>query len=162
MPEGPFIQLATFCESVTRSEDGGNMTVHKCVTRLVVQPPAGPIPAGALISVPIEGLTFALSMWAGQLKGRYELAVSAESPDGTAQELHKQTIDLGGDGEADGLDLTFSFPLALALAGIYWFSISIEGADVKRRRIARVPLGIEFVPTTVAAEPFTSAHASHA
>jgi hypothetical protein len=158
MPEGPFIQVATFCDKVTRSESG-RMTIHDCLTGLVAQAPAGPIPGGSVVSVPIEGLTFSLSMWSGQLKGEYELIVSVESPDGTTQELDKLAIILGAEGEGSGLDLVLSLPLNLARAGTYWFSIWIAGSDVKRRRFARVPLEITFLSASTAAEPVSLPHA---
>ncbi len=155
MPEGPFVQIATFCESVTRSE-GGNMTVHNCVTMLSVGPPAGPILPNAILTAPIEGLTFALSLWPGDLRGAFDLEMTADAPNGESEEVATEQINFGSD--VGGVDLTFSFPLAMASGGTYWFSAWLSGPELKRRRIARAPLAVAFAPVsaTAPAEPVES------
>jgi hypothetical protein len=139
MPNGPYVQVATFCEAVTRSERG-NMTIEHCVTVLAA-PMAPPPPApGTVRATFIDHLVLALSLWSGELQGDYRISVRPEPPDGEI--LEPITEEIAFDGEGHGIDLEIAVPHPLTAAGHYWFSVLVSGGPdgEPERRITRVPL----------------------
>jgi hypothetical protein len=141
--EGPYVQIATFCEAVRRSERG-NMIIENCVTTVVAQMPAGPISPGTTRATFIDHLVLALSLWSGELKGDYTLRVTPELPGGQPAEPVTQNVTfLGG---IFGIDLELRIAAPLTEEGTYWFSVLVSGGPAAEpaRRVARVPLELRF------------------
>jgi hypothetical protein len=146
MPEGPFVQIATFCRSVTRSE-GGNLSIHDCVAMVQGEGLPGPPPPGAVPAISIAEIPLAISMWSGDLAGTYRLTIRPEPPVGEMPETH---ADVVFDGDAHGADLMTNFVQPLTQPGLYWFSVVISGGPDKEpeRLVARIPLLLQFQPVS--------------
>ena len=141
---GPFLQVACICETTVQRADGV-LTLVNIIDRvnITAQGPSAPeqMPATNY------QLTLALILKAGRARGRYELRITPERPDGsTAQPF---VLSLNFEGEDDrGVQLVQRMGIRLSDEGLYWFNVYL--AD---RLLTRLPLRVVYSRITVGIGP---------
>jgi len=133
---GPWIQAACFCDMAIQDTSGA-FSLIRLIDTIVhgIREPKPPIEMPAFR----RSLNLMIMIKAGDAKGRSELKITPELPNGSTSESF--TYPLHFEGEEKGcnscLHISFEFPLE----GLYWFNISINNT-----RITSVPLRIRYEP----------------
>jgi len=145
VPEGPHVQIATFCRETNRSKTG-NLNVLDCVATVFAPLPPGPPPPGAVAAVSIDELTLALSLWAGDLNGDYMITIRPDPPiPGVADITYQASFSARG---GTGQDFALAFAGPQIPAGSYWFRVSISGGPENEpaRPVVSIPLDVHVGP----------------
>lgn len=142
---GPYVQIATFCREVKRSE-AGNLSVIDCVAAIYAPLPPGNAPPGAVPMVTLDELTLALSLWAGELVGDYTITIRPDPPVGEEEAITLQA-SFPKAAVGVGQDFAVRFGGTKVPGGSYWFRVSISGGpkDEAERPVVAVPLDIHIV-----------------
>jgi hypothetical protein len=139
---GPYIQVATFCEDVTRDEVTKNLTVSRFVTGANLGMIGGPKKMPPLSIAPFP---LVVTMWAGELVGSYRLRIVPEDPQGRTLEAAYETEVEFTDESLSGVDLILRLPTLVSEEGIYFFGVVISALDGSdERTIARIPLKVQY------------------
>jgi hypothetical protein len=145
VPDGPYVQIATFCRKTTRSKTG-NLNVLDCVAAVFAPTPPGQAPPGVVATVSIDELTLALSLWAGDLEGEYAVTIRPEPP---IQDVAEVTLNASfAASDSNGQDFAVRFGGARVVAGSYWFRVSISGGPENEadRPVVSIPLDVHIGP----------------
>ena len=132
--QGPYIQVAAFCERVLREVDGVVSLIR--VIDTVSHTERG-------IDPPQEMPPFRYPLWmiitlkSGRAKGRHDLTIRGELPSGEALPPTTLTVQLEGEGR--GTVLASKMDLEFTIEGLYWFSVDFDG-----QMITRLPLTVRY------------------
>lgn len=142
MPNGPYVQIATFCKNTVRSKEGNNLSIIDCVNTIAPAPSQPPVEGQ--VAILITDFTLALSVWAGELRGNYMLTVRPEPPSGEPLADNSLPVSFVGDGGLIGVDLEMQYAGPLTESGLYWFSVLISGGpdDGPERLVTKIPLEV--------------------
>ena len=119
---GPYLSVATFCEQVIEDKSGV-LSLIRIVDRLdfIIQGPNAPE------EMPVSNfnLTLVLTLKSGDARGSHEVKIVPELPSG--ETLSPSILSVHLEGGNRGADLISKFDMPLAMPGVYWFKIYIDG-----------------------------------
>ena len=119
---GPYLSVAAFCEQVIEDKSGV-LSLIRIVDRLdfIIQGPNAPeeMPVSNL------NLTLVLTLKSGDARGSHEVKIVPELPSG--ETLSPSILSVHLEGGNRGADLISKFDMPLAMPGVYWFKIYIDG-----------------------------------
>lgn len=131
VPEnGPYIQIAAFCESVL-IEQSGVTSLIRLVDRLTT--PVGLLPEGT--PPPPHLLTAVIALKAGLARGSVDITLRAEAPSGLR--LPDMTVSVLLEGEDRGIALQVPVAIPTEVEGLYWFDVLVDD-----RLMTRIPLRV--------------------
>jgi len=132
--EGPFVQVACFCDMVLRDETGAFSLIRIIDTLNHVE--GGPEPPDTMPTVSYS-LKLVLSLKSGKARGRYDLKVIPELPTGESKE--PMTVTTHFEGEEKGHNVVANIKFDFEIEGLYWFDVFI-GAN----RLTRIPFRVKY------------------
>jgi hypothetical protein len=140
---GPYVQAATFCETIIRGAETGRLSLINIIDGIIV---VGPDP-DEMPPFSIGNLRVVVNLWAGQAKGRYGLKLRPEEPSGLQGDL----INLGSlnfSASRPGIDTIRPMPpYEVTEEGKYWFDVLLSpGRDQDDRLLTRIPLTVTYQP----------------
>lgn len=141
METGPFVSVAVFCDSAVVGEDKALSIIR--IIDTVMQNTAGPEPPEDMPPFMLR-TKLVLSLKAGRAKGRFNLKIRPEAPDGRQLEAQGQSVHL--EGGYSGVNIITDVQLGVDLEGIYWFDILFERTRGEDVLLTRVPLRIQYQP----------------
>lgn len=130
LEQGPYLQLAAFCENVIQDKEG-ILTLVRVIDR-VTQTASGP---GAPESLqPFEHEMYAvISLKAGQARGRHELKIVRELPSGIKEDAEAARFSIHFEGEGDrGHNVIVRYRQRIEIEGLYWFDVYLNDQLVTR------------------------------
>jgi len=135
---GPFVSLATFCDSVIEGKDNV-LSIIRVIDRIGVDA-AGPeapddLPPG------IVRTTLVIGLKAGSARGRHTIQIVMEHPDGSQNPSPETAINFTG-GASAGVNMILPVAFQATGAGLYWADIKVN-----KRLVTRVPLLIDYTFT---------------
>jgi hypothetical protein len=145
---GPYIQVATFCEEVTRDQNTQSLTVSRFVTAATLGMINGP---RTMPPLPIP-YPLVVTMWGGGITGSHRVRIVPEDPHGDRLDpVYDKTFEFLDD-PLYGLDLVLQLPTLVTREGIYLFAVIISAPDGSdERTVGRVPLQVSY--SRVPADP---------
>jgi len=132
--EGPYIQLACFCDQVIEDKSGALSLIRiiDTITRDVNDPSAPEEMQKFLFP-----LTLVLSLKSGTARGRNTLTVKPEVPTGEIKEPLDFTVHF--EGEERGTNVIVRLNFLFEYEGLYWFEIWL--AD---KKLTAIPLRVRY------------------
>lgn len=132
--DGPYVQAACFCENVI--EDKTNVLSLIRIIDTITQTAKGNPPPDEMPPVAIN-LKIVLMFKSGNARGRYDLKIIPEFPDGSAKSPIITTLHF--DGEEKGHNQVAHFSFVFPLEGLYWFDVFIDD-----HKITSMPLRVKY------------------
>jgi hypothetical protein len=132
--EGPFIQIACFCENVIEDKTGVLSLIR--VIDTITHSLAGSSPPENMPPVTFPFKTV-IALKSGMARGRNNIRIVPNCPDGSSKDPIEFTVHF--DGEEKGaniiVNMTFTFPIE----GLYWFDIYLQES-----KLTSIPLRIRY------------------
>jgi hypothetical protein len=141
--QGPFLQVAAFCEKALREADGV-LSLVRLVDRYTVQT-IGP-DAPAKMPPQVLNWTLVLVFKAGFATGRYEVRVKVVPPEGAGPP--EVAFPVQFDAPHRGANLVAPMQFQADQEGTYWFEIYLG-----KRLMTRIPLTMVYNPIRGPATP---------
>jgi len=141
---GPLLQVAVFCDSVIEAKDGV-LSLIRMIDRIVVEA-SGPDAPEEMPPLPRQ-MTVVLSFKGGSAKGRTQIRLVMEKPNGIEQKeiwsgsLHSEAPDRGQN-------FVLRFEEIFDLEGVYWFHVYVE-----KDAVTSMPLTLQYVRQTAGTGP---------
>jgi hypothetical protein len=132
--DGPFIQAACFCDIVL--EDKTNVLSLIRIIDTITQTAAGNPPPEEMPPLPYN-VKLVLMFKSGKARGRHNLKIVPELPDGSAMTPINTTVHF--DGEEKGHNQVANLSLIFPLEGLYWFDVFIND-----EKITSLPLRVKY------------------
>lgn len=132
---GPFLQVACFCENVVQRADGV-LTLVNIVDRVNITSQGTEAPDQMPVWNWQSHLVVILK--AGQARGRRELRIVSERPDGSTSEPSINSVNFEG-GDDRGVQVVAQMVIPLTLEGLYWFHVYLD-----RELLTRLPLRVTY------------------
>lgn len=144
MPEtGPHVAVAALCERVI-SEGDGVISLIRVVDRLT-QTATGPDPPEEMPPLVVDNVQCVIALKSDQARGRNELKLVMEGPDGARELLGAQDITLEPGNR--GINIIAGVRLGLAHEGVYWIDVLFgpPGADPEHEQLlTRIPVEVVY------------------
>ncbi len=141
--DGPWVQMALFCEKVLTEKDGV-LSVVRVIDQVTARGTVLPEKPNTMPPVAIT-MTAVLAFKAGKSDARntkHVLTIKCTDPSGKS--LDGSQVELpflfGASGENAGAQVVANMGLEVDETGIYWFDIFVDG-----QRLTRMPLRISYV-----------------
>ena len=132
--QGPFVQIAAFCERILRETDDVISLIR--VVDTVTHAERGPDPPQEMPEFHYP-LTLVVTLKSGSARGRYDLRITPELPSG--ETLPGQTIGIHMEGEGRGASVIIPVDIPYRLEGLHWFNLHFDD-----RVLTRVPLRVRY------------------
>lgn len=132
---GPYVKCAAFCERVIEGKDSV-LSLIRVIDRLI-STATGPAPPQDMPTVTLA-FTAVLSFVAGRARGRHEVRVEREAPNGERRPVWSGSILVNGEESAHNLLLNLNE--TFDLEGIYWYDIFLEA-----QLITRMPMQVSYM-----------------
>lgn len=144
--DGPFVQIACFCETVIEDKNGVLSLIR--IVDTLIRTHRGTAPPEEMPPF-TKSLKMVISLKAGKARGRHSIKMAPELPNGSAGDPYERSIHLEGEekGHNHIVDLTFQFPLE----GLYWFDIYFD-----EKKITALPLRVKYDRIVTGALPQAS------
>ena len=125
--EGPYIQVAAFCEQVIEEKTGVLSLIRliDVLTHTATGPEVPPEMPPLL-----HGLKLVLMLKSGKARGRHEVRIVPELPSGETKEPIVLSVHFEGDGRGTNVIVEINFNFTLE--GLYWFKIYLGEALLTR------------------------------
>jgi len=133
---GPYLELAVLCERVLEERDGV-LSLVRLVDRLEVTVPGPAGAAGPAALAPVQ-LFAVVGFKSGQVRGRHQLRLTLERPDGLRRLLAE--LPLLFEGEDRGARAIVGLGFSLELEGLYWVDVQLD-----ERWFMRMPLRVVYL-----------------
>ena len=140
LDQGPFVQIAAFCENALEERDGTKSYI-RVIDRLTRRWEGRGDPPEEMEPFESE-LVFALALKSGRAKGSHRISVSLEAPNGVLNELLVTDADFRG--EEHGVAFLLRMQMEIDMSGLYWMKVSVDGTEV-----TRTPLRVSFRATSL-------------
>lgn len=137
--DGPYLQVACFCEKVLREGDGVASLIR--VIDTITHTAAGNPPPDQMPAV-VFPMQLVLMFKPGNARGRSELRIVGETPSGIKEEPVIAHIHF--EGEDKGQNIISDFQYAFNQEGLYWFHIYIDG-----EKVTSMPIRIKYNPVFI-------------
>ena len=132
--QGPYVQVAAFCERVLREADGVVSLIR--IVDVITHTERGTNPPKDMPEVRYP-LTLVLTLKSGRTRGRHEVTITPELPSG--ETLPSTTISVRMEGEGKGQNIISQIDIPYSLEGLYWFNVKFND-DI----ITRLPLEVRY------------------
>jgi hypothetical protein len=128
--DGPFVAVATFCESVIEAKDA-TLSLIRMVDRVIVHAQGPEVPENMPPqTVPV---TLVVALKSGAARGRQTISVRPEAPSG--RQLDRVELPVLFEGEDRGQNVIIQMQFPVEEEGLYWFDVLLGQA-----LLTRVPL----------------------
>lgn len=141
--DGPYVQAACFCKTVLREQSGMYSLIQ--IIDTITQEARGPSPPEEMPSFPVT-LQLVLLLKSGKARGRHELKVVPENPDGSTGNPFFHSVHF--EGEERGQNLTVNLSYVFELEGLYWFFVYIGD-----EKLTAIPFRIRYKRMFTGATP---------
>jgi len=131
---GPYVQFACLCEEA-RVDERGRLSLLNIVgiSRLKL---GGPVVPEEM--PPIQSCyDLVVMFYSGAARGRSDLRIVFERPDGSSQSFGTQTVYFQGEEHADGYNTRLT--VDLPMEGLYWFKVYLDD-----EKMTAVPLRVQY------------------
>jgi hypothetical protein len=132
--QGPYIQVAAFCERVLREADGV-VSLIRIVDR-ITHTEHGPAPPEEMPEFHYP-LFLVITLKSGKARGRSEITIIPEQPSG--ETLQPITLSVNLEGEGKGVNIVSRIDFPYKMEGLYWFNVQFDG-----QVITRLPLEVRY------------------
>jgi hypothetical protein len=133
---GPYLKAAVFVNVVIQGNDNV-MSLIRIVDRLVTSA-QGPEPPQKMPPATFS-MNAVIMLVAGKARGRHQLKISREAPDGTRKDIWAGGILLEGEHKAHTINLSMNE--TFELEGTYWFDVTLE-----ETLLTRMPFQVVYQP----------------
>jgi hypothetical protein len=141
--DGPYIQTACFCEMVLHEKTEVLSLIR--VIDTITHGERGPEPPETMPPFPYS-LQLVLMMKSGNARGRYDLRITPEKPDGSTD--NSQIFTVYFEGEERGSNLILNFNLMFEMEGLYWFNVYIGD-----EKLTALPLRVKYQRNVISTTP---------
>ena len=119
--QGPYIQVAAFCEQVIEDKTGVLSLIR--VIDTITHTASGPQPPAEMPPVPWR-MKLVLALKPGRARGRHEVRIVPEQPSSEPKEPIALSVHL--DGEDRGANLIMDMVFTFTMEGLYWFNVYLN------------------------------------
>jgi hypothetical protein len=119
--QGPYVQVAAFCETVVEGKDG-TLTLVRMVDQFT-RTEASPDAPREMPPSPIT-LRVVIGLKSGRARGSYELHIVPEKPSG--ETLPHIIFPVRLEGEHRGHNIIANIGFTFDMEGLYWFRVYLE------------------------------------
>lgn len=119
--QGPYIQVAAFCDQVIEDKAGVLSLIR--VVDTLTHTEAGPEPPPEMPPVQWR-MKLVLALKSGKARGRHELRIVTELPSGETKEPLVFSVHF--EGEERGANLIVDVSFTFTLEGLYWFNVYLN------------------------------------
>ena len=141
--QGPYVQVAAFCEQVIEDKTGviSLIRVIDTVTHRETRPDA----PEEMPPVPYR-MKLVLMLKAGRARGRHDVRIVPELPSGETKNPISFSVQM--EGENRGQNVIADFAFTFTLEGLYWFNVYLGDAV-----LTRMPFQVRYVRVAVPQTP---------
>lgn len=132
--QGPYVQVAAFCERVLTEANGVLSLVR--VVDVITHAEHRPDAPKEMPEVHYP-LTLVLMLKSGRARGRHEITIKPELPSGEFLSAFTLTVQLEGEGR--GVNLASQIDIPYRLEGLYWFNVYFNEV-----LLTRIPLEVRY------------------
>ena len=132
--QGPYLQMAVFCEKVLQERDGVVSAIR--IIDRINRRAAGPEAPEAMPAFDYQ-LTALVTLKSGRARGGVQVEIEPEGPSGIKQAPITVTAQMEG-GER-GQNLVINMKMNFKEPGVYWFNVYVDG-----RLITKMPLDVRY------------------
>jgi hypothetical protein len=140
--EGPYVQIATFCEKVLQEQDGV-ISIIRAIDR-VIRTEVGPAPPEKMPPMSLT-LTVLIQLRSGGALGRHTVSIRTEEPSGHRRAPVELPIHF--EGQDRGNNLLVDLLVNDLQEGLFWFDVLLDND----RLLTRMPLHVIYQPMRTAA-----------
>lgn len=134
MTEGPFVQMAAFCEKALREEDGV-LSAIRIIDHITHVTPKPDSPEDA----PVAHLTALIGLKSGNVQGKRTVTFQPRPPSGN--QVSPTQFVVVFEGEEKGVNVSLQMRYRTDEAGLHWFDVWVED-----QLLTQMPLRITFQP----------------
>ena len=131
---GPYIQAACFCETVLEDKTGALSLIR--IIDTVTHTAQGPNPPEDM-PVMMYNLTLVVMLKSGDARGRWDLRVVPQLPNGATGESPQFTVHFEGEEKGCNAILKLSFPFEME--GLYWFKVYLDD-----EKLTAIPIRVKY------------------
>ena len=125
---GPYLLVACFCENVVQRADQV-LTLVNIVDRVNITAQGSEAPE-TMPPTPYP-LYLVLNLKAGRARGRYEVRITADLPDGSSKVVSSMSANFEGEDDR-GVQLVNQMHIMLSQEGLHWFRVEVGGSEITR------------------------------
>ena len=125
---GPYLLVACFCENVVQRADRV-LTLVNIVDRVNITAQGSNAPETMPSSQYLIHLVLILK--AGRARGRYEVRITADLPDGSSKLASTMSVNFEGEDDR-GVQLVNQMQMLLSQEGLHWFRVEVGGEEITR------------------------------
>lgn len=133
--DGPFVQAACFCEMVLQEGSGVASLIR--VVDTINHRAHGPEPPEEMQPF-LYKLTLVVMLKSGSARGRHELKIVPEKPDGST--LDPVIHSFHFEGEEKGHNVFLNMNMTFEYEGLYWFDIFLGD-----EKLTAIPLRVKYL-----------------
>lgn len=134
--QGPYVQLACFCERVLEQKDGV-LSLIRVINR-VTQSATGP-EAPREMPPFVYRLSAVIALRSGQARGRHEVKIVRELPSGLKDTERAPTFTVHLTGQEQGHNIVVNIEMPFEQEGLYWFDVLFDD-----ELLTRMPLRVSY------------------
>lgn len=116
---GPWVSMATFCDQVIEDKQGV-LTIVRAVDRITVEASGVGVKVPEQLPPGMVPLTFVITLKAGTARGRCEIDIEMEGPDGLTRPVSSRSVSFVAPHY--GINLINRITLSVQHEGVYWFT----------------------------------------
>lgn len=132
--EGPFVQVACFCENIIEDKTGA-LSLIRIIDTITNSAVGGSPPENM---PPLQySFKIVVALKSGMARGRHNLRIVSEWPDGSTKDPLDVSVHL--DGEEKGANVILNMTYTFKLEGLYWFNIFLG-----ETKLTSIPLRIRY------------------
>ncbi len=132
--QGPYVQVAAFCERVLREADGVLSLVR--IVDVITHTERRPDAPKEMPEMHYP-LTLVLTLKSGRARGRHEITIKPELPSGGSLPPFTFTVQMEGEGRGVGVVSQIDIPFSME--GLYWFIVYFNEV-----LLTKIPLEIRY------------------
>lgn len=119
--EGPYVQVACFCDVVLQDTSGAISLIR--VIDTIYRSGSGPNPPEDMQSFN-HSFNMVIMLKSGKARGRYNVTITPEMPNGETKDPILFTVHF--DGEEKGANIITRMEFQFKYEGLYWFNVKLD------------------------------------
>lgn len=119
--EGPYIQMAAFCEQILEDKTGVTSVIR--IIDTVTQTATGAEPPGEMPRFSYS-MKLVLMLKSGRALGRHDITIIPQLPSAETHEPFVRSIHL--EGEERGINLILNMTYTFEQEGVHWFQVYFD------------------------------------
>ena len=140
--QGPFVQVAVFCDQVIEAKDG-TLSLIRVIDQVTSTVTGTDVPE-LMPPMPVQ-CKLVISLKPGKARGRYALKIRPEEPSGAQLPALEVPVHLEGGNR--GINFATDFHFVANHEGLYWFDVLlVRGQDDDGALLTRLPLEVKYQP----------------